>query len=463
MGEKRNHSLLLLAAGLVAGLFVLSCTKEPSLLNQPTNEPQIKAFFDAKEAQARQLVSQENRELPPEIWPYFEAGKKGDWNAAAKLYWAMANRCYQFPSNATYDKRMETMAWHPINETFRFYLQCTQADSKYALKYGEEILQHVPPGSIYFGDNDAGRFVVTALCRDHSKGDPFYVITQNALGDAIYRNYLDSTFGKHISVPTHDDFVKAFDEFAADVYARSKQGKLKWDEKVTKDGASIALEGIASIVGINSLISRTMFHRNHDREFYLIMAYPPDWMFPHLEPHGPVLKICRTQHEHLSAEIIARDRAYWDEMIKPLIGDWLHETSTVLQLCEFIERTHVQKMPAANQGDRAFTQTALHSLKDPQYFTAGMAWSHARSAISRVYYWHLARGKTSEEQQLLLRELDLSLRQSIALYPCSNESVHMYVQLLITLSKKNEARQLLKTLQKLEPNKFSAMEKELLK
>lgn len=60
MGTARIHSLLLLAAGLVTGLSWMGCRKSEPLLHPPINEPLIKAFFDAEEAQARQLVSQVN-------------------------------------------------------------------------------------------------------------------------------------------------------------------------------------------------------------------------------------------------------------------------------------------------------------------------------------------------------------------------------------------------------------------
>ncbi len=60
MGATRLYSLLMLAAGLVTGLSWMGCRKSEPLLHPPINESQIKAFFDAKEAQARQLVSQVN-------------------------------------------------------------------------------------------------------------------------------------------------------------------------------------------------------------------------------------------------------------------------------------------------------------------------------------------------------------------------------------------------------------------
>jgi hypothetical protein len=145
MGGKIRYCPLLLAAGLVVYLLLSGRQPAPPLLHTPANEQQIKDFFYAKEAQARQLVSIEKRELPPEIWPYFAAGKKGNWATVTNLYGKMASRCYQFEGNKEYDERMQTMAWQTINETDRFYLQCTQPDSKHVLEFGREVMHFVPP------------------------------------------------------------------------------------------------------------------------------------------------------------------------------------------------------------------------------------------------------------------------------------------------------------------------------
>jgi len=48
-----------------------------------------------------------------------------------------------------------------------------------------------------------------------------------------------------------------------------------------------------SVEGIKALLTKTIFDRNPDREFYLEESFPLDWMYPQLEPHGLIMKINR--------------------------------------------------------------------------------------------------------------------------------------------------------------------------
>ena len=52
---------------------------------------------------------------------------------------------------------------------------------KYAIAFGNDIIQSIPDGSIYFGGTDPGRFVVTALMESHADGKPFFTLSQNPL------------------------------------------------------------------------------------------------------------------------------------------------------------------------------------------------------------------------------------------------------------------------------------------
>ncbi len=483
MGEKINHSLLLLAAGLVAGLFVLSCTKEPSLLNQPTNEPQIKAFFDAKEAQARQLVSQENRELPPEIWPYFEAGKKGDWATVTNLYAKMASGSNQFDGNKV-DERMLTMAWQAINETDRFYLQCTQPDSKLVLAFGKEIMNIVPPGSIYFGDTDMGRFVPTALCRDHAKGDPFFVLTQNALADGLYLAYLRSMFATKIYTPSSEDSQGAFDEYIQDAVKRMQGGKLQPGEDVRQEGNRVSVIGQISVMAINSLLSKVIFERNPNHQFYVCEGFPSAWIYPYAEPHGPIIKINRQKLVELTPAMIKRDRDYWDKKIVPFIDDWLKEQTTLPEICAFVERVYVREDFTGFAVDTNFIRMASFWRKVPAYQSASATWSKCRSAIAGVYVWRIndcaeqmkrilalppeeSRKQQPEmnrlvaEQQRCIKEADFAYRQAFALNPSSPEAVYRYSSLLTSMNRHQEALQMVRVAKKLNPEGMSALETNL--
>lgn len=384
MGGKIRYCPLLLAAGLVVYLLLSGRRPAPPLLHTPVNEQQIKDFFYAKEAQARQLVSIEKRELPPEIWPYFAAGKKGDWATVTNLYGKMANRTYDFKSDRRIKVDLQSMSWIPITETYCFYLQCTQSDSKFALALGEAIMRLVPPGSIYFGDTDTGRFVPTALCRDHAKGDPFFILTQNVLADNLYLSYLDNMYGKKIQIPSEQDTKVAFDEYMLDAINLMQSGKLQPEE-----GLQIMKYKAPSIAIINARLSEIMFERNTGRDFFVCEDHPSEWMYPHLTPHGPIMKVNRDKLNELKPDTIQQDRDYWEKSIRPFIGNWLKEATSLTEICAFTEKTYVHQDYAGFSGDTNCARMTTFGQLLPEYQPAAIAWSKCRSAIADVYVWRM--------------------------------------------------------------------------
>jgi hypothetical protein len=73
---------------------------------------------------------------------------------------------------------------------------------------------------------------------------------------------------------------------------------------------------------INWLLIKTIFDKNTNHEFYVAIGYPPgDWVYPHLEPHGLIMKINRQPPVELSNETVQRDHDYWKKYVAPLIGN----------------------------------------------------------------------------------------------------------------------------------------------
>ncbi len=81
-------------------------------------------------------------------------------------------------------------------EVYGGYEQCKLWEPHFRKTYIDGIVGSIPKGSIYFGGTDAGRFLITAGCDSHEKGDPFFTITQNALADRYYLNNVQDIYGK---------------------------------------------------------------------------------------------------------------------------------------------------------------------------------------------------------------------------------------------------------------------------
>jgi hypothetical protein len=412
-----------------------SGTEEASA--RPWFDDRLRAFFTAKAAQARQLAG--GQPVAPEVWPYFEAGIKGDWSVATNLWVAMRHRAHQY-EGTTPDETLDQV-WSPILETDLAWEQFANWKEKYVLDYGNDIIQSIPPGSIYFGGTDPGRGVITAMSESHAEGKPFFTLTQNALADGTYLDYLRAMYGGRIYTPTTNDSQACFQEYVSDAEIRLRENKLKPGEDVTNQDGKIQVKGQIAVMAVNGLLAKIVFDRNPDREFYIEESLPLDWMYPYLSPNGLIMKINRQPLPDLSEAIVQQDHEYWSQYLRPLLGDWLNEDTPVSQVTAFAQKVYLQHDISGFGGDAQFIQDTW----------AQKAFSKERSSIAGVYAWRMANAKTSEEKQRMANAADFAFRQAFVLCPSSPEALFRYVNLLVGLNRREDARALVETSLRFEP------------
>lgn len=407
-------------------------------------EERLKKFFADKEEQARALANLEGKEQVPEIWELFEAGQNGDWQTVLDLYRQLSRWAYQY-DGGNKDKRLETMAWQPVNEAFGGYDQCSGMAEEYATMFGRDILASMPRGSIYFGGTDPGRWLPTAFCQSHANAEPVFVLTQNALADGLYLKYLREMYGRRIATPSDDDSKQAFEDYKADAIRREKEGKLKPGEKVIEVGGTYQVSGQVAVMGVNARIAKKIFDANPDREFFIEESFPLDWMFPHLSPHGLILKLNRKAPGELPADIVRKDHEFWTRFVSKALGPWLRDETTVEKICEFATTTFLDKELGEFKGDRAFVENAF----------ACKTYSKLRSAAAGVYAWRAKNSASADERKRMAREADFAFRQAFALCPYSPEAVFRYANQLAEQGRKKDALLLAQTGEQIDPRNRS--------
>src|ERR1017187_1454349 len=281
------------AAILGFGLFTAGCTRQqPSSwsLKNPEATQQLKSFVAEKEAQANAATNK----MPSEFQAFFAAAAKVDWLTVSNAFVEFRKHAGQYEHSGKTDERLRGTAWQAVLETWGALDAFGEGDEKYSLAFGTNIITSIPPGSIYFGGTDPGRFIITALQKSHVAGDPFFTLTQNALADATYLEYLRGMYGAKIYTPTDEDSKKCFQNYMEDAQERVQKHQLKPGENVTvgADG-KIQVSGQVAVMQINGLMVKLILDKNPDREFYIEESFPFDWMYPHLEPHGLIMKINR--------------------------------------------------------------------------------------------------------------------------------------------------------------------------
>ena len=108
---------------------------------------------------------------------------------------------------------------------------------------------------------------------------------------------------KVLYIPTSEDSQKCFQDYLQDVSQRFQDHQLKpgENEKFEKNG-HVQVSGQVAVMSINALLAKIIFDRNPGHEFYIEESFPLDWMYPHLEPHGLIMKIDRQPLAALSGQ-----------------------------------------------------------------------------------------------------------------------------------------------------------------
>ncbi len=391
------------------------------LLQESAVAPQLKRFIAEKCAQVRAETRAPGHAMVPECKSFFTAAENGDWRGVdeslAAMYKAMREGC-KHPRSVGVVYPVE---WAVVNE-IGAALQEFAAGGKYAIAFGQDIIASIPPGSIYFGGTDPGRFLVTALCASHVNGDPFFTLTQNALIDhRSYLRYVRGMYGSRIYVPTDEDATHAMSEYQEDARARQKQGKLLPGEFAEDVGGKAEFRGQLSVMAINAKLTRLMFEKNPGREFYIEESFPLEWMYPHLSPHGLILKINRQPVPELSSEILQRDAEYWTRYLQPLIGGWLQHETALEEVVSFAEQVFLRRDAARFNADRQFVENDF----------AQRAFSKLRASIGGLYAWRAQHSQSQAEKEKMLKEAEFAFRQAFVLCPSAPEAVFRYITLLV--------------------------------
>ncbi|HEX7618882.1 MAG TPA: hypothetical protein VF480_09210, partial [Verrucomicrobiae bacterium] len=426
----RSAGLVILGIGLVIG----GCAKKHSgsswSLDKSEASVQLKQFIAAQETQARALAKQDGNKLPSDFDAFYKAAETGDWQDATNLFEQMAKRL-NGDSSLRGSWWWATMDANGVFEVF-------PPGDKYAIALGNNIIQSIPDGSIYFGAFAPGRFLITALSESHADGKPFFTVSQNALTDVTYLHYLRAMYGGKIYTPTDEDSRKCFQDYKTDAQHRLSHDKqvpneprqlLPGEDVRLDSNGQIQVSGQMFWIGVRELLTKTIFDKNPDREFYVEESFPFDWMYPYLEPHGLIMKINRQQLSELSDEIVQRDRDYWTKYVTPMIGGWLKPGTTIGEVAAFAEKIHVKKDLSGFAGDPQFVQS--------EYWCENF--SKLRNSIGWLYAGRARHAADAAEKKRMNDAADFAFRQAWALCPYSLETVFRYVDFLTSQNRRADA------------------------
>lgn len=304
-----------------------------------------RAYARARYADMVEIAGRNEASIPQGYERIMEAILDGDFTVA-KARWNQ----YSERDNENY-----YALWQPMLEAYGFLEQAHMWTPELLTRYADDILSSIPDGSIYFGGTDPGRFVISAY-RDLADAPDIFVITQNALADQTYQAHMRERHGRRIRLPSPDESNRAFQQYVEDVRA----GRIPPGAEVSVQDGRVSVHGVAGVMMINGILARMIFDANKDQhEFYVEESYVIHWMYPHLEPHGLIMRLHPEPVEFTPA-MLKRDHAFWEARTRDLLDDPLFRENETARKTYSKLRSAIAGLYASRElyddAERAFRQ-----------------------------------------------------------------------------------------------------------
>ena len=208
---------------------------------------------------------------------------------------------------------------------------CSQRNRWFGWQFGHDMLKDLPKGSVFFGGTDPGRFVPTYMILGEStqppgvKRDPdfdrrdLYIITQNGVGEGLYRRYLADQYGPNRLAPKN-----AFERWLgrADAYPKTTLVFPTEEEiraAIEKEYAKESAAGTPDPAIAHSVVTRLIWEKNKDsHDFFVEESYPLEWSYDHALPHGLVYQISKEPLKEIPADVVKKDTEFWNAYVKSL-------------------------------------------------------------------------------------------------------------------------------------------------
>jgi hypothetical protein len=189
-------AVIFLAAGITTTR-LLAHRRRPS----PQVYAQLRSLVREKTAQANAAIKGGVKEMPRNYQAFFSAARKGDWLGISNAFEEISKVPAQARRPGGSDDRLRGTPWEAAKEIWGGFCAFGAGDEKYSTAFAKDIIDSIPPGGVYFGGTEPGRFLISAMQKSQRNGEPFFTLTQSALADGSYFDYLRSMYGDQLYIP----------------------------------------------------------------------------------------------------------------------------------------------------------------------------------------------------------------------------------------------------------------------
>ncbi len=265
-------------------------------------------------------------EVPDDVERFFAAVESGRWEEIDAAHNALL-----LPGEGLNQPRSAELhqIWRTVQETWGAAREAHNWPAQKLLDYGNAILDSLRPGMVYVGGTDPGCFIPTFL-NETSEGERHITLTQNALADGTYLDYLNFLYADRLSTLTHDDSQRAFNDYIADAQRRlehdqqfpSEPKQIRPGEDARFVDGKFQVTGQVSVMAINEKLFQMLMEKNPDASFAIEQSFPLESTYANATPLGPIMELrVRDEQNALTAGRAAQSVDYWRTTAQQLLSD----------------------------------------------------------------------------------------------------------------------------------------------
>lgn len=359
----------------------------------------LRQFTKSRRTLARSMAKKAGVGVPDDVEQFFSALEAGYWPDIEAQWTALAKRSGQY-EHSTNSAELNPV-WSAVLDAYGVAEQVHEWPAQQLLDYGNAILGSLKPGMVYVGGNDNGRWI-PELLNETNGGEPHVIVTQNAMADTRYIEYMNTLYGDRIATLNEEDSKHAFEAYTADARKRlehdqqfpeePKQVKPGEQLKLTDDGR-FEVGGQVAVMAINEKLLQGLMAKNPDLQFALQESSPLQGTYADAVPLGPLM------------ELGAKDSAasFTPERAAQTVDYWKARTEQILSDPEATESPYALKSHAHDTVSAGNLLAARGFIAEAEqaYRLAGQLWADNPESMGGLAKILTETGRQAEARQLI--------------------------------------------------------------
>jgi hypothetical protein len=261
-------------------------------------------------------------QVPAVVEGYFDALEAGRREEALALFKHLSD-LHRSPAGSELQP-----FWRAIVEAQGAAEQVQSWPAQQLLDYGNAVLGSLRPGMVYVGGTDPGCFIPLML-NDTSDGEQHIMLTQNALADGSYLDYLSALYGNQLTTLTSGDSERAFADYVADAQKRllhdqslpNEPPQVLPGEAISIEDGKVQVSGQVAVMLINERLLQNLMDSNPGLSFALEESFPFKSTYAKAAPLGPVMELGAASQNALTPDTAAQTVAFWQDTTDQLLAD----------------------------------------------------------------------------------------------------------------------------------------------